>query len=207
MNKFKTSWLAILGLILSFAPIVGAFVIIFEVFPPDRASTVTVLITIVGIVICLIALAGSRLGDFVNKGAQVATLGLVIGLFLFVAYGITIPGYIAMRYRARDYDVKVVAHSLQTAVEDYKKTPGRNGQKPENSVELGYVVADFLPENVLMKVNPFNKDQRYGAGVIVFGSPGGKGQIGYILTDPNKPYQIVALGRYGTPILTLQEEP
>jgi len=207
MSKFKTSWLAIPGLILSFAPIVGAFVLIIEVLPPVPTNIATVWITIVGIAVCLIALAGSRLGVFVNKGAQVASLGLVIGLFLFVAYGIPIQGYIAMRYRARESDVKVVAHSLQTAVEDYKKTPGSNGLKPGNPVELGYVVADFLPENVQKKVNPFNKDQRYGAGGIVFGSLGGKGQIGYIFTDPGKPYRIVALGRDGTPILTLQEEP
>jgi len=115
--------------------------------------------------------------------------------------------YVSMQNRAKEHDVKVTAHSLQKAVEDYKKTPERRGLKPGISTELGNVVADFLPENVQKKVNPFDKRQRYGAGGIVFGSPGGKGQIGYIFTDPGKPYQIVALGRVGTPILTLQEEP
>jgi hypothetical protein len=207
MSKFKTSWLAIPGLILSFAPIVGAFVLIIEVLPPVPTNIATVWITIVGIAVCLIALAGSRLGVFVNKGAQVASLGLVIGLFLFVAYGIPIQGYIAMRYRARESDVKSAAHCLQIAVEDYKKNPGKNGLKPGSPVELSDVVTGFLPENVQKKVNPFEKEQRYGAGGIIFGSPVGKGQIGYIFTNPNKPYQIVALGRVGTPILTLQEEP
>lgn len=207
MSKFKTSWLAIPGLILCFAPIGGAFIIITEALPPVPTNIATVWITIVGIAVCLIALAGSRLGFFVNKGAQVASLGLVIGLFLFVAYGIPIQGYIAMRYRARESDVKSAAHSLQIAVEDYKNNPGKNGLKPGSSVELSDAVAGFLPEYVREKENPFDKRQRYGAGGIVFGSPGGKGQIGYIVTDPDKPYQIVALGRAGTPILTLQEEP
>ena len=142
-------------------------------------------------------------------------LGYVVGWYiaLFLLYcmvGLVWNAgwtYVSMMNRAKESDVKVAAHGLQTAVEDYKKTPERKGQKPENSVELGYVVADFLPEKVLMKVNPFNKDQRYGAGGIVFGSPGGPGQIGYIFTGPNKHYQIVALGRVGTPIHTLQEDP
>jgi hypothetical protein len=210
MSKFKTSWLAILGLILSIAPIVGAYVLInvyIEVIPPNHAMIDTVLLTVAGIFICLIVLAGTRLNDSVNKGAQVAAAGLFIGGSLFVLFGITFPGFVAMEYRARESDVKSAAHFLQTAVEDYKKKPERKGLKPGSPAELSGVVADFLPENVREKENPFDKRQRYGAGGIVFGSPGAKGQIGYIVTDPGKPYQIIALGRVGTPILTLQEEP
>jgi hypothetical protein len=207
MSKFKTSWLAILGLTLIFAPIVGSFVLVINGFPLKRAMIGTVLLSVAGIIICLFALAGTRLNDSVNKGAQVAELGLIIGGSLFVLYCITFPGFVAMECRARESDVKSAAHFLQTAVEDYKKKPERKGLKPRSPAELSGVVADFLSENIREKENPFDKRQRYGAGGIVFGSPGGKGQIGYYFTDQNKPYQIVALGRDGTPILTLQEEP
>jgi len=90
--------------------------------------------------------------------------GLALGLFLLVV----VPNFVRMQNRARESDVRAVAHTLQLMIEDYKTTPvgsephGGAGLKPSTCSEFFYVASKFMPDNIQEKVNPFNRTQLYG---------------------------------------------
>ena len=129
---------------------------------------------------------------------------MVAVVVLAVLVAIAIPQYMPLQKRARESEVKSVAHTLQVAVEDYKCTPGWEGLKPAMASELAHI---DLPYTVQTKRNPFNPTQNYivGSGV-VFGFSGNVGQVGYQFTGQTMPYTVTCWGGdAGVIILTLVE--
>lgn len=133
---------------------------------------------------------------------------LIASVILAVLAAIAIPNYIRELKRARESEVKSVAHAVQMAVEDYKTAPGWLGLKPSLASELNIVATSYLPNAVQIKKNPFNQAETYGilgAG-LVFGVPGGVGKVGYMFTSQVTAYTILANGGdSGILILTLVE--
>ncbi len=127
---------------------------------------------------------------------------------LAVLVAIAIPQFIPLQKRARESEVKSVAHAVQMAVEDYKVTPGQEGLKPATASELNLVATSYLPIVVQIKRNPFNQTQTYGwaGGGLVFGPPANIGQVGYQYSYQAMPYTISAEGGdNGIVVLTLVE--
>jgi len=133
---------------------------------------------------------------------------LIASVILAVLAAIAIPNYLRSEKRARESEVKSVAHVVQMAVEDYKATPGQEGLKPAVASELAFVAASYLPSVVQIKRNPFNQAETYGAvgQGLRWGIPGAIGQVGYQFTAQVMAYTISAEGGdAGVIILTLVE--
>jgi type II secretory pathway pseudopilin PulG len=146
-----------------------------------------------------------------SKGKGFALTGLITGIagvafqfvYILMLTAIAIPNFIRMQDRAKESDVKSVAHTVQLAIEDYKTTPGKEGIKPTSVSEID----SFLPTNVRDKQNPFNSSQKYSSsgGGLVDGYPTQSGQVGYVFTGQREPYKVIAFGKDQEPILTLEE--
>ncbi len=131
---------------------------------------------------------------------------LMASVILAVLAAIAIPNFTRSQKRAKESEVKSVAHALQMAVEDYKTVPTWVGMKPSIAGELMNVMVCYLPNNVYIKVNPFNPIEYYGMGGIGWGSPIGLGRVGYSYMSQTIPYTIQAMGgTQGVIILTLVE--
>jgi prepilin-type N-terminal cleavage/methylation domain-containing protein len=131
---------------------------------------------------------------------------LMTSIILAVLAAIAVPNFTRMQMRAKESEVKSVAHMLQMAVEDYKATPGQEGMKPTGYELIAIVIPSYLSANVQSKRNPFNQAQTYATGGIVSGAPGGVGQVGYQYAAQNTPYTISCMGgNAGIIILTLIE--
>jgi prepilin-type N-terminal cleavage/methylation domain-containing protein len=135
-----------------------------------------------------------------NKSGFTLIELLMASVVLVVLAAIAIPSFTRWEIRAKESEVKSVAHVLQMAVEDYKVYPGQEGLKPSNMAELTLVLTSYMPAN--MRRNPFNPSGAFIRG----GPPQGIGEIGYQYSSQAAPYTISAMG--GTPgviILTLIE--
>jgi prepilin-type N-terminal cleavage/methylation domain-containing protein len=131
---------------------------------------------------------------------------LMASVILAVLAAIAIPNYLRSEKRARESEVKSVAHALQMAVEDYKTSPGQEGLKPTGAQLMAIVVPCYLPSNVQSKRNPFNVlGETYATGGIVGGPPNGYGRVGYQMVDQVTQYTISAIGGDLVTILTLLE--
>jgi type II secretory pathway pseudopilin PulG len=131
---------------------------------------------------------------------------LMMGVILAVLAALAVPSFTRWKVRAKESEVKSVTHSVQMAVEDYKATPGQEGLKPSNNSELTIVKTSYLPYSVQAKRNPFNNVQTYGQSALVFGPPGGLGEVGYQYSAQIVPYTISCEGgNAGIIILTLIE--
>jgi hypothetical protein len=104
---------------------------------------------------------------------------------------------------ALESDVKMVAHNVQLAVEDFKMSPGREGIKPVSVWQL----IGLLPKTIIGRPNPFNKKQSYSpeGGALVDGNPKKPGQVGYIYKGQDQPYVIQGLGKKGRLVISLPE--
>jgi prepilin-type N-terminal cleavage/methylation domain-containing protein len=142
-----------------------------------------------------------------NKSGFTLIELLMASVVLVVLAAIAIPNFTRWKFRAKEAEVKSVTHAVQMAVEDYKATPGNDGLKPSYSSELEIVKQNYLPYlNVQYKRNPFNSTQTYGINGLVFGIPGGVGEVGYQYSSQNTPYTISCMGgNAGIIILTLIE--
>jgi len=120
---------------------------------------------------------------------------LMASVVLAVLAAIAIPNFTRSLLRAKESEVKSVAHSLQMAVEDYKATPGWEGLKPSNRNELSLVTQVYLPYSVQTKRNPFNQAQTYtvDGGGIGWIAPG-NGQVCYSYASQTSQYTINAYG-------------
>jgi prepilin-type N-terminal cleavage/methylation domain-containing protein len=126
---------------------------------------------------------------------------MVVVVIIGILAAIAIPNFIRMQNRAKEANVKAVAHTLQLAIEDFKTSPDQDGLKP---LSVGDILP-YLPTNVLIMMNPFSAaGATYGSGEIVFNSPDADGRVGYTDNGTN-PYYIEAMGKDGVMILTLQE--
>ena len=131
---------------------------------------------------------------------------MVAVVVLAVLVAIAIPQFMPLQKRARESEVKFVAHTLQMAVEDYKTVPSWLGLKPSTYGELVVVITSHLPGNVGRKRNPFNPTETYGNSGILFGAPTTVGRVGYQYINQNMPYTISCWGGdAGIVILTLIE--
>lgn len=94
----------------------------------------------------------------------------------------------AMQNASKNYDVKEIAHYLQTATEDFKRM--RNGERPASVRDI----EGLLPEKIKNRKNPFNHKQTYtfAGGGLVDSIPTGVGQVGYIAPrSDSEPYVIM----------------
>jgi prepilin-type N-terminal cleavage/methylation domain-containing protein len=131
---------------------------------------------------------------------------LMVSMILAILAAIAIPNFTRMQLRAKESEVKSVTHSLQMAVEDYKTAPGQEGLKPAIAAELMLLQTSYLPMTVQAKRNPFNNAQTYGQSALIFGAPGGLGEVGYQYSAQIVPYTISCWGgNAGVIILTLIE--
>jgi len=132
---------------------------------------------------------------------------LMASVILAILAAIAIPNFTRSQQRAKESEVKSVAHALQIAVEDYKAAPGWEGMKPTGAQLVAIVVPCYLPSNVQSKRNPFSvAGETYATGGIVTGTPNALGRVGYQMVDQVTQYTISALGGdLGVIILTLLE--
>ncbi len=131
---------------------------------------------------------------------------LIASVILAVLAAIAIPNFLYSEKRAKESEVKTVAHALQMAVEDYKAVPTWLGNKPSVASELVNVQVSLLPNNVQSKRNPFNQAEIYGISGIVFGVSSAIGKVGYQFASQTIPYTISCWGGdAGITILTLVE--
>lgn len=122
---------------------------------------------------------------------------MVVVVIIGILAAIAIPNFIRMQKRAKEADVKSVAHTLQLAIEDYKTSPGQEGLKPMLAAELDLVCNSYLPSNVRTKRNPFNQAQVYtvaGGGITGFAPPAGIGNVGYEATSQVLQYTVTSMG-------------
>jgi len=135
---------------------------------------------------------------------------LAASVVLAVLAAIAIPNFTRMQIRAKESEVKSVAHALQMAVEDYKAMPGHEGNKPIVSDIFTYVVPCLLPVNVQNKANPFSPARiTYSAGEIEAAAapfnPTIQGRVSYGFENAASAYEIRASGNMNYLILTLIE--
>jgi len=135
---------------------------------------------------------------------------MVVVVIIGILAAIAIPNFIRMQKRAKEADVKAVAHTLQLAVEDYKTSPGTEGIKPEAG-DRGLIVGTFLPSNVRTKNNPFNPAENFSGAALdwMVAFPTANGRVSYFMVagNQNLPYTIHGQGGDVVPsiIITLQE--
>lgn len=131
---------------------------------------------------------------------------LIASVVLAVLAAIAIPNYIRELKRARESEVKTVAHALQVAVEDYKTAPGWVGLKPALPSQLDYVKNSYLPGIIQIKRNPFNGAETYGGSAIEWSyAPGSIGRVSYNYINQTDPFTISCMGGDPVIILTLVE--
>jgi prepilin-type N-terminal cleavage/methylation domain-containing protein len=128
---------------------------------------------------------------------------MVVVVIIGILAAIAIPNFFAMQNRAKESDVKSVAHVVLLTVEEYKTRPDNLGIKPATVAEM----LTYLPTTVASKRNPFSlTGATYGGGELVDGNPGSSGRVGYIFTGQGMPYQVIAAGTNNIIILTLSAE-
>ena len=159
-----------------------------------------------GVIFGGLELKAIKKGRSSSKGKGFALTGLITGIVGLVVQlmMIAIPNYMHLSERGvKDNEVKNVAHTLQLAVEDYRTSLGHEGIKPTSVSEID----SFLTTSFGDRRNPFKENQTYSSsgGGLVDGYPTQPGQVGYVFTDQRVPYKIIALGKDGEPILTLEE--
>ena len=178
VSKPKTSGMAIWSLILSFIPIA----------------------CLVGIILGIVSAVkiGKRKQEL--KGQGLAIGGIVIGalnaltscfiLPIFLVSGsmlaIAIPNFISYSTKAKDAQVKVVARSVQIAVEEYRV------EKNEWPMSVRDIES-LLPVETKQQKNPYNGKETYtvAGGALVDGEPIRTGQIGYVRPNADMPYEVV----------------
>lgn len=127
---------------------------------------------------------------------------MVVVVIIGILAAIAIPNFIRMQNRAKESDIKSVAHVVLLTIEEYKTRPTWEGIKPQNVAEF----LTYLPTNVSNKRNPFNSPNTYGAGELINVSPDMAGRVGYLFNGPDNPYEVVASGAGNEIILTLSAE-
>lgn len=143
-----------------------------------------------------------------EKGFTLIEL-MVVVVIIGILAAIAIPNFVRMQRRAKEADVKAVAHTLQLSIADYRLVPSWLGNKPATGLELTNVQLSYLPYNVQSKQNPFAAaPEVYGTASIVLNPPAAMGRVGYTFgATQSDPYTIQAMG--GDPalliILTLAE--
>ena len=180
----KTSGMAIWSLILSFVPI----------------------LCIVGLILGIVSAVkiGKRKGEL--KGQGLAIGGIVIGalnslascFILPMIAAIAIPNFISMQTKAKDAQVKIVAHAVQLAVEEYR------AEKNDWPQSIQDIEAQ-LPLETKQQKNPYNNKETYtvAGGALVDGEPSMPGQVGYVRPEgPYTPYEVVFYLKAGTDRLT-----
>jgi len=129
---------------------------------------------------------------------------MVVVVIIGILAAIAIPNFLRMQTRAKESDVKGVAHAVLLAVEEYKTNPSWATLKPVNVTDLGN--SGGISQGLLLKPNPFDPAHKYSPGdALVDGVPGGNGQVGYAFTDQATPYTVYARGS-GQIVLTLSGE-
>ncbi len=180
VSKPKTSGMAIWSLILSFFPV----------------------LCIVGLVLGIISAIkiGKRKEEL--KGRGLAIGGIVIGalstlascFILPIIAAIAIPNFISYSTKAKDAQVKVVARSVQIAVEEYRI------EKNDWPMSMRDIEAQ-LPLETKQQKNPYNGKETYSVagGALVDGEPSMPGQVGYIRPEgPYVSYEVVFYLKAGT---------
>lgn len=107
---------------------------------------------------------------------------------------IAIPNFISYSTKAKDAQVKVVARSVQIAVEEYRV------EKNEWPMSVRDIEAQ-LPLETKQQKNPYNGKETYtvAGGALVDGEPSMPGQVGYVRPeDPGIPYDVVFYLKAGT---------
>jgi type II secretory pathway pseudopilin PulG len=180
LSKPKTSRMAIWSLILSFIPfacVVGLILgIIAAVKIKKRKEELTGLALAVG-------------------GIGVGALNCLVSCALAgIIAAIAIPNFISYSTKAKDAQVKVVARSVQIAVEEYRV------EKNEWPMSVRDIEAQ-LPLETKQQKNPYNGKETYtvAGGALVDGEPSMPGQVGYVRPeDPGIPYDVVFYLKAGT---------
>jgi prepilin-type N-terminal cleavage/methylation domain-containing protein len=141
----------------------------------------------------------------INKSESAFTLIelMVVVVIIGILAAIAIPNFIRMENRAKEADVKGVAHAVLLTVEEYKTRPDAYGAKPGSMAEM----LTYFPTNVLSKRNPFSTNgAMYGNGELMDGIPDASGRVGYIFSGQDFPYEVIAKGANDIIILTLSAE-
>jgi len=129
---------------------------------------------------------------------------MVVVVIIGILAAIAIPNFLRMQTRAKESDVKSVAHAILLAVEEYKTYTLWATLKPQNVTELQN--GGGISTAVQTKHNPFNPAFTYRDGqALVNGVPGLDGEVGYAFFDQTTPYTIYARGS-GQIVLTLSGE-
>jgi len=180
VSKPKTSGMAIWSLILSFIPIVCLAGLILGI-----VSAIKI---------------GKRKAEL--KGRGLAIGGIVISalstfascFILPIIAAIAIPNFISYSTKAKDAQVKVVARSVQIAVEEYRV------EKNDWPQSIRDIEAQ-LPLETKQQKNPYNGKETYtvAGGALVDGEPSMPGQVGYVRPEgPDVPYEVVFYLKAGT---------
>ena len=180
VSKPKTSGMAIWSLILSFIPIV----------------------CLAGLILGIISAVkiGKRKNEL--KGQGLAIGGIVIGalnvlascFILPIIAAIAIPNFISMQTKAKDAQVKIVAHAVQLAVEEYRV---ERNDWPQSIRDI----EAQLPLETKQQKNPYNGKETYtvAGGALVDGEPSMPGQVGYVRPEgPDVLYEVVFYLKAGT---------
>ena len=173
LSKPKTSRMAIWSLILSFIPfacVVGLILgIIAAVKISKRKEELTGLALAVG-------------------GIGVGALNCLVSCALAgIIAAIAIPNFISYSIKAKDAQVKVVARSVQMAVEEYRV------EKNDWPMSVRDVES-LLPVETRQQKNPYDTKETYTleGGALVDGEPIRTGQVGYVRPEgPDVPYEVV----------------
>jgi type II secretory pathway pseudopilin PulG len=136
------------------------------------------------------------------KGQGLAIGGIAIGalnalascFILPIIAAIAIPNFISMQTKAKDAQVKIVAHAVQLAVEEYRV------EKNDWPISVRDIEAQ-LPLETKQQKNPYNGKETYtvAGGALVDGEPSMPGQVGYVRPEgPDVPYEVVFYLKAGT---------
>lgn len=154
-----------------------------------------------------------------KRNAAVTFIVLFLIVILISCYlGTCLPGTLRMMERAKNAEVKMVAHAIQLSIEDYKNKHYCERPISVEVIELllpayamktEYVkMIDNPSEYVKNMKNPFNSKETYTktGGGLVDGEPVQNGQVGYIApATSSEPYRIIACGAdHGKPVIILE---
>ncbi len=179
VSKPRTSGMAVWSLILSFIPIV----------------------CLAGLILGIISAVkiGKRKNEL--KGQGLAIGGIAIGalnalascFILPMIAAIAIPNFISYSTKAKDAQVKVVARSVQIAVEEYRV------EKNDWPISVRDIES-LLPLETKQQKNPYNGKETYSVagGALVDGEPSMPGQVGYVRPNAEMPYEVVFYLKAGT---------